>query len=144
MVTPYASAHQVNFENGYGASICIGMYAHGEFNVAVVDLATGELCYDTPVTNDTIRCSDFADMVATVERIKALPKRMTLDDKLASENGLCTSVAKDDEENAKRIKCILDAYLFGKVMERSPRAGGEWVDVDGLPDDFGSYRYRVL
>lgn len=138
------NAHQVPFDNGYAASICIGMYANGEFNVAVVDLSTGELCYDTSVTSDTVRCIDFDDMVATVEKIKALPKRLSLEDRLESEDGLCTSVAKDDEENAKRIKCILDAYLSGKVMERSHRAGGEWADVDGLPDDFGSYRYRVL
>lgn len=137
--------HEIQFPNGYGASICIGSYAPGEFNVAVVDLNTGELCYDTPVTSDTIRCGGLEDVMDVVQQIKSLPKRMTLDEKLAREEGLCTSVAKDDEENAKRIKCIIDAYLFGKIMEMRHRADdGKWDECTELPCDFGSYRYRVI
>lgn len=138
------SAYVEHYENGYGMSVCIGMYADGELNVAVRCTETGELVYDTPVTCDTIRCADLDHLLLVREQIKALPKRLTLQEKLEREEGLCTSVAKSDEENAKRIKCILDAWLEGRAMERSPRAGGEWEAFDVLPDDFNSYRYRVV
>lgn len=145
MVTPYAASHQVDFENGYGASICIGMYAHGEFNVAVVDLSTGDLCYDTTVTSDTVRCIDFADMVATVEMIKALPTRDTNESRLRSERGLCTSIAETNRSNAERIKCIIAAYLDGdRILQRSHRAADDWSDCCDMPSDFSEYRYRTV
>lgn len=139
----YSAVHKVNFDNGYGASICIGMYDHGEFNVAVVDLTTDELCYDTEVTGDTVRCLSLEEVVRVVEQIKALPKRLTDYQMLCSQDGLCTSVAKGEKENAARIKCILDAFLDGDDLEMSSRCDHQWEQVNDLPCDFGSYRYRI-
>ena len=68
----------------------------------------------------------------------------SLQEKLERENGLCTSLMHNAQENSRRIKFILDAYLSGIHIQRSIRASGNWEDVCDLPMDFRSYYYRCF
>lgn len=70
------SRAQFTFENGYGVSIVTGEYAYTSedkpYELAV--LRDGELCYDTPITNDVVGyCNE--DMVnELLEKIEQLPE----------------------------------------------------------------------
>ena len=68
---------------------------------------------------------------------------MTLLEKIQRPSGLCTSVCKNRYENADRIKAILNVALAGNLMQKASRSADDWEDVDGLPMDFKSFRYRV-
>ena len=63
--------------------------------------------------------------------------------KLERANGLCTSVAKSEVVNANRIWFILNASIDGESLQCACRSSDDWRDVDGLPMDFASLRYRV-
>lgn len=79
------------------------------------------------------------------------PDISSLESKIKRDSGLCTSVAHDDYENAKRIKFIVDTYLawyFGKmhtndVMEYASRASNDWKRVNHLPNEFRLTVYRL-
>lgn len=66
---------RVFFPNGYGASIVchVGSYggSEGLFEIAV--LHAGEICYDTPVTNDVIGWLSPNGVEKTLAEIEALP-----------------------------------------------------------------------
>lgn len=70
---------QYNFDNGYGASVIwnLASYGHEEmlFEVAVIDLETDDLCYDTPVTDDVVGFLDFYEVVDILDKIKNLPAK---------------------------------------------------------------------
>lgn len=70
---------QYNFDNGYGASVIwnSASYGHQEmlFEIAVIDLETNELCYDTPITDNVIGFLDFYEVVDILDKIKNLPRR---------------------------------------------------------------------
>ena len=68
----------------------------------------------------------------------------TLHDKIERNSGLCTSLGHSDEENANRIRFILDTFLSGQVLERSSRAADNWEIVWHMPQEFHSYRFRTL
>lgn len=63
------------FANGYGASVVSHDFSYGGsqgfFEVAVLD-SNGDLCYDTPVTNDVIGYLDFAGVAEVLESIESL------------------------------------------------------------------------
>lgn len=63
------------FPNGYGASVvCNGMSyggSKGLFEVAVLD-KDGDICYNTPVTNDVIGFLDFDDVAKVLRDIQNL------------------------------------------------------------------------
>ena len=63
------------FANGYGASVVSHEFSYGGsqgfFEVAVLD-SNGDLCYDTPVTNDVIGYLDFAGVAEVLESIESL------------------------------------------------------------------------
>jgi hypothetical protein len=63
------------FDNGYGASVvCNGMsYGNEEglFEVAVLD-KSGNIAYDTPVTDDVVGWLDFAEVADILNKIKEL------------------------------------------------------------------------
>lgn len=65
--------------------------------------------------------------------------------RLASAEGLCTSVAYTDEMNAHVIRTILDVWLEQYQLERLPRNPEfpKWETVYDMPLDFANYRYRV-
>lgn len=66
------------FTNGYGASVVCNSMSYGNdkglFEVAVLG-PDGDLCYDTPITNDVIGYCDFADVAEILEDIENLPKK---------------------------------------------------------------------
>jgi hypothetical protein len=68
---------------------------------------------------------------------------MNLQKKLDRPDGLCTSVAKNDEENAARINFILNAAINDRCLQMAPRSASEWETVHGLPMNFSSFRYRT-
>jgi len=63
---------QTNFSNGYTASV-VYFPETDEHEVAV--LYKGKLVYDTPVTNDVVRCSSAHEAFEIVSEIMTLPKR---------------------------------------------------------------------
>jgi ABC-type hemin transport system ATPase subunit len=69
-LTDRQSVERLEFSNGYTASVA--KYA-GEYQIAV--LFNGKICYDTPVTNDVVRCETMAKVYLVLLEISALPKR---------------------------------------------------------------------
>ena len=66
---------EVTMENGFAASIIQtpfskGGYA-GLFELAVVK--NGELCYDTPITNDVLGCMTLRETVKATIEVSELP-----------------------------------------------------------------------
>lgn len=64
------------FDNGYGASVIPWGYGSekGFLELAVLD-KDGNLCYDTPITNDVIGWLTSAEVESILEDIKKLPSR---------------------------------------------------------------------
>jgi hypothetical protein len=66
---------RITFDNGYGASVVRHEYSYGGkdglYEVAVLD-SDGELCYDTPVTNDVIGYLRDIDVTDVMEKIQQL------------------------------------------------------------------------
>lgn len=69
--------HRFKFENGYGASVIkhFGSYGYKDdlFELAVLD-KNGNLCYDTPITNDVIGYLTNEEVLEYLERIRRLKK----------------------------------------------------------------------
>ena len=66
---------RITFENGYGASVVRHEYSYGGkdglYELAVLN-SDGELCYDTPVTNDVIgylRDIDVTDVMTKIQQL---------------------------------------------------------------------------
>jgi len=63
------------FDNGYGASVICNPSSYGNtdglFEVAVLDI-NGELCYDTPITDDVIGHLTFQEVADTLKEIESL------------------------------------------------------------------------
>jgi hypothetical protein len=66
---------RITFENGYGASVVRHEYSYGGndglYELAVLN-SDGELCYDTPITNDVIgylRDIDVTDVMAKIQQL---------------------------------------------------------------------------
>jgi hypothetical protein len=66
---------RITFENGYGASVVRHEYSYGGkdglYEVAVLN-SDGEVCYDTPVTNDVIGYLRDIDVTDVMEKIQQL------------------------------------------------------------------------
>jgi len=65
---------RTEFPNGYGASIIRGPHTYGGpelYELAV--LKDGDLCYDTPVTDDVLGWLTPEDVTAKLAEIEALP-----------------------------------------------------------------------
>jgi hypothetical protein len=62
-------------------------------------------------------------------------------EKLTRENGLCTSICRNGEQNAQIIKFIID-MSFKTSLQRSCRSSDDWTYASGCPMDFATYRYR--
>ena len=83
-VSGYDRSVQVIYEfpNGYGASVITGSVAQADagrpYEVAV--FLNGNICYDTPVTDDVIPYLDEFDVLRVLNEIKALPIRENEDE----------------------------------------------------------------
>lgn len=66
--------YKFDFPNGYGASVVIGPYTYGGdqglYELAV--LKDGEICYDTPITDNVIGYLDVSEVEGLLNQIKAL------------------------------------------------------------------------
>lgn len=66
---------RITFENGYGASVVKHEYSYGGkdglYELAVLD-KDGELCYNTPITNDVIGYLREIDVTDVMEKIQKL------------------------------------------------------------------------
>lgn len=64
----------MHFENGYGISVLKGdiFYSNGTDTYEVDILHNGELCYDTPITNDVIRYVTSEQITDIMKRIQEL------------------------------------------------------------------------
>lgn len=66
---------RITFENGYGASVVKHEYSYGGkdglYELAVLD-KDGELCYNTPITNDVIGYLREIDVTDVMEKIQQL------------------------------------------------------------------------
>lgn len=69
------------FENGYGASVVCHRFSYGGpqglFELAVLSNYTGDLIYDTPITNDVLGHLTIEEVEEVLDKIEALP---TLED----------------------------------------------------------------
>jgi len=67
---------EFKFANGYGASIVRHSFSYGGnkglWELAVLD-KNGELCYDTPITDDVIGHLNDPEVDRILEEIKRLP-----------------------------------------------------------------------
>ncbi len=80
--SPYSYSHRFRFENNYGASVIkhFGSYGfEGDlFELAVIRYnpknknSIGDLCYDTPITNDVIGYLTNDEVLELLEKIKNL------------------------------------------------------------------------
>lgn len=65
------------FDNGYGASVVShpGSYGYGDglYELAVFDVKTGNLCFDTPITDDVIGWLTWEDVERICKDIEQLP-----------------------------------------------------------------------
>lgn len=74
----YHKAHNqyiVEFPNGYGASVVggvPGLYGDGIHSFEVAVLKHGQICYDTPITNDVIGYQTEDEVTAILRQIEAL------------------------------------------------------------------------
>ncbi len=79
MVDGYKKTY--SFGNGYGASVICNPMSYGGknglFEVAVLDLS-GNIVYDTPVTNDVVGFLDFAGVADVLRQIQNLPKNVNV------------------------------------------------------------------
>jgi hypothetical protein len=64
-----------DFANGYGVSVIIGPYTYGGedglYELAV--MKGGDLCYDTPITDDVLGHLTPADVTRLLGDVEALP-----------------------------------------------------------------------
>ena len=64
------------FPNGYGVSVISHNYSYGGkdglYEIGVLDTA-GDLCYDTPVTNDVIGWLSEDDVSRVMREVQELP-----------------------------------------------------------------------
>lgn len=70
-LTDRLSIKHVPFSNGYTASVA--KYSAGDYEIAVK--FNGKVCYDTPVTNDVVRCGTIQEVTKVLIEVSALPKR---------------------------------------------------------------------
>ncbi len=66
----------IKFKNGYEASVISGKYAYtdSEHPYELAVLKDGELCYDTPITDDVIGHLTADEVGEILEKIELLPK----------------------------------------------------------------------
>jgi len=66
---------RVNFPNGYGASVVIGLFSYGgsEGLYELGVMHNGELCYDTPITSDVVGWLSPSEVTEYLQQIEALP-----------------------------------------------------------------------
>jgi hypothetical protein len=72
----YGIVSRTEFENGYTASVTKSKYTYGGAT-GLYELAIfkdGEICYDTPITNDVIGYLRPIDVTDVMEKIQQLPK----------------------------------------------------------------------
>ena len=66
---------RIQFKNGYGASVVKTDFSYGGdkglYELAVLDNG-GEICYDTPITNDVIGYLREIDVTDVMEKIQQL------------------------------------------------------------------------
>ena len=69
--------HYFEFENGYGGSVICGLGSYGG-DSGLWELGVfrdGDLCYDTPITDDVIGYLTVDGVADLLEKIEALPKK---------------------------------------------------------------------
>ncbi len=65
---PFADHARTWFDNGYGISV---VSSYDDYEIAVID-TDGALVYDTPITDDVIRCftsDDVSDIMAQIQNL---------------------------------------------------------------------------
>lgn len=70
----YGIVSRTEFDNGYEVSVVKGKYTYGGDN-GLYELAifkNGEICYDTPITNDVIGYLRPIDVTDVMEKIQQL------------------------------------------------------------------------
>jgi len=72
----YGIVSRTEFENGYEVSVVKSKYTYGG-DLGLYELAIfkdGEICYDTPITNDVIGYLRPMDVTDVMEKIQQLSK----------------------------------------------------------------------
>ena len=74
---PIGKQARLDFENGYGVSVVIGAYTYGGdrglYELAV--MVDGDVCYDTPVTDDVEGSLSPEQVTELMCQVQKLPNR---------------------------------------------------------------------
>jgi len=72
----FANAKQavMNFENGYGVSVIFGacFYSNGRDTYELAVLLDGELCYNTPITDDVMGHLSKKEVTEAMKKVQQL------------------------------------------------------------------------
>lgn len=71
----YHNQYVVEFPNGYGASVvggALGLYGDGVHSFEVAVLKNGQVCYDTPITNDVMGYQTEEEVTDILRQIETL------------------------------------------------------------------------
>jgi hypothetical protein len=67
---------EMEFDNGYGISVINGTnaYVRGSYEWEIAVLKNGNLCYDTPITDDVIGHQTADEVTEIMKQIQELPQ----------------------------------------------------------------------
>lgn len=68
---------------------------------------------------------------------------MELIEKIHSKNGLDISITNNNQQKIAIIKCILDVWDDGIILQFARCNSNNWETLDGMPLEFRNYRYRA-
>lgn len=66
---------KIEFENGYGVSVIEHGYGGDVGLKELAVLHSGEICYDTPITDDVLGYLTDTEVMEIIEQVKQLPKK---------------------------------------------------------------------
>ena len=121
------------FPNGYGVSIICHDHSYGlEMAVLKGDAKRCEICYDTPITNDTLGHLTPEDLIEYIQMVKDLPPVFKSGAKLMTDDELDEVLAKDDAQVEMR-QLETDTH---KIMKIKPNSWKDEIHEMGAEDLF--------
>ena len=67
---------KIEFENGYGVSVIEHGYGGDVGLKELAVLHSGEICYDTPITDDVLGYLTDTEVMEIIEQVKQLPEKV--------------------------------------------------------------------
>ena len=67
---------KIEFDNGYGVSVIEHGYGGDVGLKELAVLHSGEICYDTPITDDVLGYLTDTEVMEIIEQVKQLPEKV--------------------------------------------------------------------